>query len=254
MRDIIQSVDRALHLLEQAAREEGWIGLRELARRCELKVPTAQKLLKTMAHRGFLEFSPEYRKYRLGYKFFLMAEGFDPALVWRELVIPSVDRLSALFNETVVATVFQGHVLRSIEWRPSKHALSVNLPVDRFPFPHQLASGQALLACLSEVQMTHYLERQKWSESPTNCPSSPEALEAELERGRKRGWFRVADVGGSGTVAWAVPVCDTEGSGVLALGCSMPLTRCGDDLEQAVITNLQEEAGLLSRRIAQSMS
>jgi len=249
MRDIIQSVDRALHLLEEAASEEDWIGLRELARRCDLKVPTAQKRLKTMAHRGFLEFSPEYRKYRLGYKFFLLAEGFDPALVWRELVIPSVDRISEQFNETVVATVFQGHVLRSIEWRPSKHALGVNLPVDRFPFPHQLASGQALLAYLTDAQLEHYYSRQNWPESPTNCPGSPEQLKDELERGRERGWFKVADIGGSGTVAWAVPVCDADGSAVLALGCSMPLSRCEEEIEQAVIRNLQEEAGLLSQRI-----
>lgn len=242
MGDTIQSVDRAMQLLEATAWAEDWIGLRELARRCDLKVPTAQKLLRTMVLRGFLEMHRDSRKYRLGYRFYEMGEGVNPVERLKSFAAPILDRVSAQFGETVVASRLCNDVLRTIDWRPSVHALTVNLTEDLFDHPHQIAMGRALLASLPKRDFEAYLSRQPWGNLAENSAPSAEVLTGELNRERAAGVFRVSNVGGCGVVGWAVPIMDAHGRAMFAVGASLPLLRHTPEIERKLTSALRNEA------------
>ena len=51
---LIQSVQRALHLMEAVADSDGRATAKELARRTGLALPTAYHLLRTLVHEGYL--------------------------------------------------------------------------------------------------------------------------------------------------------------------------------------------------------
>ena len=78
MPNLVQSVERALMLLNQVAWHGDWVGLRELARGTGLKVPTAQNLLKTLQAYGFLEFDERMRRYRIGLAALRLVVGHRP--------------------------------------------------------------------------------------------------------------------------------------------------------------------------------
>lgn len=61
--DLIQSVSRACHVLEEVGRHPGGVSPKQVALRCGLRLPTAYHLLRTLAWEGWLERTPtgDYR-------------------------------------------------------------------------------------------------------------------------------------------------------------------------------------------------
>src|SRR5919198_5662976 len=64
--DVVQSLDRALGILEILGRAEGELSLAEVAARVELPKSTVHRLLGTMELRGFVARDPLSGGYRLG--------------------------------------------------------------------------------------------------------------------------------------------------------------------------------------------
>src|SRR2546428_6098970 len=63
----VQSLGRALEMLDLLAKAGGELGVTELARRLEVHKSTASRLLATLQEHGLVEQNPASEKYRLGY-------------------------------------------------------------------------------------------------------------------------------------------------------------------------------------------
>jgi DNA-binding IclR family transcriptional regulator len=203
---MIQSVERALDILNAVAQEVGWVGVREIARRTNMKVPTVQQLLKTLQNKAYLEFDPAQRKYRVGVAATLLARGADPTTRLGDFIQPFVDQLHKQFGETFVAMMYHGGTFTSIACRPSIHQLTVTPPArgQVVEQPQVMASGRLLLAFLPEE-----IQRRFAKDAATRAllPAIREAALAEVQ-----------NVNGSGIAALAVPVWKRDGrEGTLSL-------------------------------------
>ena len=95
----VQSVERALNIMEAMAREGAPVTVTELAEKVGLKISTVHRLLSTLAHRGYVEQDPEDNKYRLGLKLLEV----EPALYFsdiRTVARPYLEELVDICNET----------------------------------------------------------------------------------------------------------------------------------------------------------
>jgi len=237
---MVQSVERALRLLTAvAARPEG-AGVRELARACGLKAPTAQALLKTLAAHEFLAFDPDSRRYRLGVAAARLAAG-SPVEALRTFVRPAVSRLHAQFGETAAALAWLAGRAQVIDWRQSEHALAVTHPDQEVTQPHRLASGRVLLAFQPPAVLAAYL-------AGLDAPTA--GLARELQAIREARWAETENLGGSGIVAVAAPVCDGAGELVLALACSLSQIRCDEATRERMRVATRAEAEGLTARLA----
>jgi DNA-binding IclR family transcriptional regulator len=63
-----QSLERGLDILEMIEAENGDIGVRELARRVGLSPTIVQRLVSSLAARGYIEKNSETSRYRLGHR------------------------------------------------------------------------------------------------------------------------------------------------------------------------------------------
>ena len=122
---MIQSIDRALTILHAVAGRNSWVGVREIARTVELKVPTVQNILKTLASRGYLEFSDEFRGYRLGVAPLLLAEKTDPIKRMADAARPYLNRIFEQFGETVTCCVLFGGKVIVVDSIVSSEPLTV---------------------------------------------------------------------------------------------------------------------------------
>lgn len=239
---MIQSVERALDILNVVAQADAWLGVREIARRTGLKVPTVQQLLKTLQKKAYLEFDPGQRKYRIGVAATLLARGADPLAKLGDFIKPFVDQLHNQFGETVVALVYSGGVFMSAACRPSIHQLTVmpprrGQPVDE---PQVMASGRLLLAFMPpEVQ-------RRFVKDAATRALLPGIRESEVAE--------VRNVNDSGIAALAVPVraaCQAGNPDVLlALACSMPLQRWTAEVRQRVLDALRKYAAKAERALS----
>ena len=228
---MIQSVQRALRLLALVAGEATPLGVREIARRSGLTVPTAQNLLKTLAAEGFLHFDERDRNYRVGLSALLVADASDPAGCIRSFAHPFVERLQAATGATVVvAMVWQGRILVA-DWLEPEHGLAVRACGRVLERPFQMTTGRVLLA---------------WH--PDLAPEGEEVRDC-LRQVRAEGCAITENMGNSGIFAVAAPVFDTCGRATLSLGCSTPLCH----VDEAARRRLQYAVQAMAKEMGRAM-
>lgn len=81
----VQSIERALDLLECLARGAGWMGISELSVATGLPVATIHRLLKTLMTRNYVVRDSRTRRYALGPAFHMMVNSTTQIPDWNEL-------------------------------------------------------------------------------------------------------------------------------------------------------------------------
>jgi len=226
MPNTVQSVDRALKLLKAVAEAGGKpVGVRELARQTELKVPTAHDLLRTLLANGFLAFDDDARGYRLGRAAAELGRTADPIRITADLLRPWLERLHAQLGETVTAMICERGQVMVIDGIQADRALAVVPEIGPARHPHCMATGQIVLAHQDAETQRRYAEAQPLASLGPNTPATPGELLDLLARVHKRGWAEAVNVRASGIAAVAVPVLDAADRFILGIGCSAPLSR-----------------------------
>jgi DNA-binding IclR family transcriptional regulator len=140
----IQSVSRALDLLEALSREE--LGLVELGRRTGLQPSTTHRMLATLADRGYV-CRDDHGRYTLSQRAAYL--GGVLSVGEREMmaaVRPLMQRIQTVSRETVHLTVLEGTVVVFVYEMVDCKRLHASIH-DNFRVPaHASASGKALLA------------------------------------------------------------------------------------------------------------
>lgn len=228
---MIQSVERALHLLTLIAAEREPLGVRDVARRSGLTVPTAQNLLKTLAASGFLHFDERERKYQVGVAALLLADAADPAACIRSFAHPYVERLQAETHATVVLVAYQQGRIMVADWCEPERGLAVRACGRVLDHPFDMATGRVMLA---------------WH--PELVPADP-AVAAVLQQVRADRRAVTENIGGSGIFAVAAPVFDACGHASLGLGCSVPLFQMDTAAKERLCKAVQATAEEMGRAL-----
>lgn len=232
MSNTIQSVERALTLLELVVERGEGIGVRELARETGLKPPTAQQLLKTLQARGYLHFDPETRHYQAGSSLARLCLKVDPLSALRDTLRAPVQAFHEKLQETTIAqTIFDGEARILLEFAGS-HPLTVRHGEVVIDDPHLWASGSVVLAWQARDYLDHYMHSRNWSAKQTR------EYQRALAEIRDRGIAEMINVADSGVAALGAPVIDNRGEFVCAIGCSAPLTRWDDERRETMIREL----------------
>jgi IclR family transcriptional regulator, acetate operon repressor len=154
---LIQSVQRALRLLEIVAERDGRARAKEIARAAGLPLPTTYHLLRTCAHEGWLQRLDD-GSYVLGHRLDVVrahgtaARGVAharPALEWlRDELGGAVYLARFVDGEVVVAEIVD-----------SARAPRIDLWVGVHDAAHATALGKSLLGQLDEAARADYLAR-----------------------------------------------------------------------------------------------
>jgi DNA-binding IclR family transcriptional regulator len=224
-RATVQSVEKALRLLQMLDRHGTWIGVRELARQLALSPPATHNLLKTLQAASFVEANPASRQYRLGLAAVRLGAGSDPDQQMRRFARPYIETLAEQSDETIVVLVWQHEQAVVVDWIQAGHTLAVTHHHGVVEHPMIFASGRVLLAHQDRDTQVRHLRAENLARLAPNAPrTAAEALEL-LGRVARDGCAVTENVGNSGVVAVGAPVFDATGRLLFAVGCSAPLTR-----------------------------
>jgi DNA-binding IclR family transcriptional regulator len=181
----VQSVDRAMRLLQQVGAAPAGVSLAELARLCDINRATAWRLLATMEAHGLVDRDPADNRYRIGFAMIRMSRtaGYD-GLVRR--VRPILERVCTQTGETAaLAVAGQQGVTYVGEVRPVS-VLTVSWLAREVPL-HATSTGKAFLASLPEPEALGLLKLPLQGFTDTTVTSRDRLL-AELRRIRQRGY------------------------------------------------------------------
>ncbi len=245
---MVQSVTRALTLLNEVANYPDGVGVRQLSRDVGLKVPTAQALLKTLARMGFLDFDLQARRYRIGFAVMGLANSVNNNDRLATLCREAVEDIVADFGETALAGSLQGNRVGIIHWCSPDQPLAVEYKEQFLDHPHCLAIGKVLLAHEENALIRAYAEQEPLGELGVNTPSTADELLSDLNQVRHQGYSESINVAAQGIDAFAVPIFDKHGSCRLALGCSAPIARVSPRKRTLMLARLFEHAEYISEQ------
>ncbi|MGI5269998.1 IclR family transcriptional regulator [Nonomuraea sp. CA-218870] len=201
----MQSVERALDVLEALAEYGGEAGLSEIAARTGLPYGTIHRLLQTLLARGYVRQESD-RRYALGgglVRLGGVAEGMVG--VWAQ---PHLTRMVELSGETANLAVLEGDFIVYVAQVPSPRRLRMFAEVGRRVLPHSTAVGKVLLAWRAAEEAVTLLERTGMPRRTPNTITAAPAMLDELGLVRDRGY--ALDLGEEelGVHCLAVPVRD----------------------------------------------
>lgn len=248
-RSIVQSVEKALRLLQLLDRQSGWIGVRELARQLELSPPVTHNLLKTLQAASFVEANPASRQYRLGLAAVRLGGGIDPVQHIRRFARPYIETLAERSDETIVVLAWQHDQAVVIDWIQAGHTLAVTHHHGVVEHPIVFASGRVLLAFQEPDVQRRHLRSEKFAKLGPNAPRNADEALALLAAVARDGFAVTNNVGNSGVAAVGAPVFEANGRVLFAVGCSAPITRIDperlDHLRERVLEIATEMTGKL---------
>ena len=226
-RHSIQSVDRAVTLLEAIAEAGGECSLTELSHRTHLNISTCHHLLSTLVQRGYVAKVPVRRSYALGARIhYLCSASLQVDLPSR--AAPFIEQINERTGETVHLAVLQGGAMMKIAKRESRHPVRVDTgTLGKSDAPHATASGKAMLAWLPEDDMRRVLSNGLPRFTQKTITEWPALIEA-LRHVRRNGYAMDDEEYQPGVICVGAPIRDHNGAVVGAISASTPAMRAND--------------------------
>jgi IclR family transcriptional regulator, pca regulon regulatory protein len=133
---------------------------------------------------------------------------------------------------------------------PANRIMSVSISVGtRFP-AFATSTGRVLLAGQNEEWLRTYLETAELRPITARTISTPDRLEAEIERVRKQGWAMINQELEEGVRSLAAPIHDTAGRVTAAINVSVHASRWSlDALREQLLPRLLETAVAIDRSV-----
>ncbi|MHB8631649.1 MAG: IclR family transcriptional regulator [Candidatus Limnocylindria bacterium] len=220
----VQSVDRALDLLEALAGADGEVSITALAARTKLHVSTVHRLLATLLRRGYVRQNADTSRYYAGAKLATLADGRSRYSELRLAARPLLQSLVDATRETANLSVLDDTMAVYIETAASPQVVRLFTVVgNRVPL-HATGAGKALLASLPQPRREALLDRTELRAHTHKTLIDRAALTRALDDARERGYALDDEEYDDGVRCVAVAV-GPIGAPVAAISISGPASR-----------------------------
>jgi IclR family acetate operon transcriptional repressor len=227
-RHSIQSVDRALFLLETIAEAGGEATLTDLATRTGLNISTCHHLLATLIKRGFAAKVQGRRLYALGARILYLGHACLQVDLPRR-AHPYLEAVNKATGETVHLAGLQGDTVVTLAVREAHHAVRVDAGrMGKLEAPHATAVGKAMLAWLPEDEMRRILGNDMKRFTDNTITDFSDFVEA-LRVVRRNGYALDREEFLPGVICVGAAIRDQAGTVIGAISASTPSMRATED-------------------------
>ncbi|AYO29631.1 IclR family transcriptional regulator [Biomaibacter acetigenes] len=245
---IIQSVDRALRILE-LFREESSLGLTQIAERMDLAKSTVYGLVATLETHHYLEQDPDNGKYRLGIRLLELGELFNQRLDLRREAVPIMRDLVEKYSETVQLSILDGTDVVYIDLIEAPTSIRYTSRIGKRVQAHCAATGKAMLADLPEDVIDKIYSNKTLVTPTPRSISNIVLLKEHLKLIRQQGYSiddEELDLGVRGAGA---SIKNKNGRAIAGISLGGPTSRVTHDMVREFGLAVKEAALLISQRL-----
>jgi IclR family acetate operon transcriptional repressor len=234
----VQSVERALDLLEIVAAAGGEATLTQISAGSGLNISTCHHLLATLIAKGYVAKLPGKRTYVLGSRILYLS-----SLCLKQVNLPQrsqrvLDALSARTGEAVQLAVLQGDELITVLRKEALHAVRVDAAaLGKTSAAHATATGKAILAWLPETEIARIVAAKGLPSFTAHTITDLAALLEELRLVRRHGYAVDREEFQRGVICIGSAIRDYAGAVVGAVSVSIPSFRASEE----TLTRIREE-------------
>ena len=243
----VQSIERALLILETLGQNPQGIGVTELGQSVGLHKSTVHRLLSTLMSIGYVEQDKDTERYRLGIKVLGLGLEVLNNLDFRKEALPYMKELVEISRETVQLAVLDYGEVVIVERDHSPETIIVNLGLRADV--HCTAEGKVLLAYLPRDEIIRILSRRPMTQYTVNTMTDVNNLLVHLEKVNNQGFAINAEELAEGLRSIAAPVFDHTGRVIAAISISGPTSRLTLERMARLVTVLKEACSSVSGRL-----
>jgi IclR family KDG regulon transcriptional repressor len=233
----VKSADRVFDVLELLAPNEP-MRLNAIADALSMPYSSAFNLLRTMAHRRYLDYEPGEKRYRIGGRLSELAEASERGDDLVLIAQPLMDALVGATGETVQLAVLDGVENVYLAISESPHPMKLVSKVGSRLSAHATGVGKTLLAQLPDEEVRRRLKGRRLRRYTPSTIVGIEQLLATLHTIRERGWGTDEEEYVLGCRCVAMPVRGRNGA-TAAMSVSIPTVRYDDAVGRRALTRLR---------------
>lgn len=246
---IIQSIDRALQVLELFSLEKPEWGVTEISKALNIYKSNVHNVLTTLAERGFVIKDSKTDKYKLGIKFFELGSVVIKNMDLRKIAHPYMEKLLKEFNETVhLGILVEGEIL-SIEQEESGQSLSPRIFIGKRAPLHCTGVGKAIMAYLSKDKVAAIVEEKGLEKFTENTITTKKDLENEFKKIREQGYVVDNMEHEEGVQCVAGPIRDYTGKVIASMSVSGPAFRINESNIPNIAKKVKEYCDYISKEM-----
>lgn len=223
---ILSTLDKGLYVLESLADVDSAEGLNltELSRIVGVHRTTLLRILTTLHARGYVSRDRVTDRYRLGTRVLSLATTLLRRLDIRQVARPILEKLCDETQELVLLTVLDNGGVVTIECLEGNQTIALRTELGARRPAYCTASGKAILANLTAVEVDHILAAGMPPVTPRTITSA-DAMRLHLAEVRERGFAWDDEERIEGVRCVAAPVFDHEGHVLGAVSIAAPSLR-----------------------------
>jgi IclR family acetate operon transcriptional repressor len=224
----VESVDRALRVIELLGQSGAGLTLEQLAGTSGIPKSSLHRTLAALKFRGFASQQEENGLYFLGAQLLSAAFGFYERLDVRAMVHPMLVRLRDEFNETVHMAVLDGGSVVYLDKVDCSHPVKMTSVIGGRNPAHGTAVGKALIAWrhpTDEAVRLWYRQHRPLQARTRKTITSEAGLVREMARIRDRGYATDMEESEVGVRCVALPILMGPVAPPAAVSVSTPRDR-----------------------------
>jgi IclR family transcriptional regulator, KDG regulon repressor len=221
----LQTLNRAIAVLDCFTRENSELGVREIARMVNLSSSVTGRLLSAMKEMGILSQNPETRAYSMGARVLSWAEVYHSTLDLRNSALPAIKELHQTTRETISLYILDGNDRVCVERLESPQSVRIVTRVGRRLPLYAGSAGKVMLAFLPVERQEQILLSTSLVPLTSKTITDLAVLRRELKKVRDQGCAVSFGEWVDDAAGVAAPILDHQAKLVGAISISGPTSR-----------------------------
>lgn len=226
-----QSGEKLLNVLEFIILKGEPQRLQDIANELSMNKSTTLRFLKTLVNTGYINQNPETSKYAATYKICALANKVNLYTELRKIARPYLEQLAKIFGESVNMAVEDQMTSVYVDViRGSSQSLVTVQKIGNAAPMHCTGNGKVLLLNYTDEDLDRLIEVKGLTKYTEYTLTTKEALRAELEKIRKRGYAYDEQEREVGARCLAFPIYGDNGKVIAGMSVTGPQNRMTDEV------------------------
>jgi len=246
----IQSVDRALTILEEVARERDGMTLSELSDRTGLNASTCHHLISTLVARGYLSHLSRIRGYALGSKVWELHEMAEQETEPSVLLSADLRALGKQLGHGVqLAVLSDTSLMTKLSFSAAENPVDEPDEVEKMTALHATATGKAILAWIPDTELVRVISANGLTAYTPRTITSLSGLVEELRLVRRRKYAIDDEEFRDGIVCIGSAIREGGGAVIASISATVAADQATEEYRQHLIREMITAANAFSNKL-----
>lgn len=249
MANTVQSLDRAIEILEALANEGKSLGVTELSKKLGLHKSTVHRMLSTWVEWGYVEKSWDDDRYKLGLKVVELGSVYLNNIQLKTEALPYLRELMNKSHNTAHLARLEGGDVVYMDKVDVVNNIRIYSQIGKRLPAHCTALGKVMAAYANEREVEKIFSPEKFTALTDKTIIDKNEFLEELKKIKKEGWALDDEELQSGIRCVAAPVMDYRGEVIAAVSTTAPKEEFNNDKISEIKEYVKETARKISIRM-----